>query len=138
MVCIYCGADTGVFNSRWQKRTNSVWRRRSCPDCQATYTTIERMDLGKSLLVKGPKGFKPFSRDKLLITLHNSLLHRKTALTDAIGLRDTAESLIVIAANDAQVLTSDIITTCTAMLEKFDKTAATHYRAFHPNSIEQG
>lgn len=134
MVCLYCGAKTGVSNSRHQKKQNHIWRRRVCMDCGAIFTTSESPDLLKSLIVQSGKRVQPFSRDKLFLTIHDSIKHRKTAQSDATALTDTVISrlypLIVVGSLKKEA----IVQTTTEILRRFDKTAASHYKAFHPSS----
>ena len=132
MVCLYCGSETSVINSRPQRRTNHIWRRRQCRSCSAIFTTSEMADLFKSLSVKNDKHIQSFSRDKLFMSIHDSLKHRKTAQSDATGLTETVINQLYPHAASGQ-LTTDDITDCTMkVLKRFDKSAATHYRAFHP------
>ncbi len=132
MVCPYCTQNTGVINSRHQKRANQVWRRRKCSNCGAVFTTTESIDLSGALRVRKTTGLEPFLRDTLLLSLYESLKHRKSALQDATALTGTVISALHPLA-DATIVDRDVITTVTiSILERFDKAAATHYQAFHP------
>lgn len=88
--------------------------------------------MGKSIVVKNASALEPFSRDKLLMSIYDSLKHRKTAVTDAAGLTDTVVGRLYNTIKQAQVGTADIIAITSAVLKRFDKAAATHYLAFHP------
>lgn len=132
MVCVYCGNETRVINSRHQKRANSVWRRRQCMRCHTVFTSIEQADLSASIIVKKDSAIEPFSRDKLLLTIHDSLRHRKTALRDAQSLTDTVISKLSPYIHDATIDSLIITEVSLAVLINFDQVAATHYRAFHP------
>ena len=69
MVCLQCGSETKVVNSRLQKRSNQVWRRRQCSSCQSIFTTQETADYSSIWLVKHSSGkLVPFSRDKLFLS----------------------------------------------------------------------
>ena len=132
MVCIYCGSNTHVTNSRHQKRANQVWRRRKCLTCGAIFSTTEGADTSQALSVQKKDGLEPFSRDMLLLSVYDSLRHRKSALEDATALTGTIISTLTPLADNA-VLDRDVITTVTTtVLQRFDKPAATSYRAFHP------
>lgn len=134
MVCIYCSSKLVVSNSRPQKRTNSVWRRRACPNCQAIFTSVETIDPTASLMFEDhQKHLQPFSRDKLYISIYEACKHRKTAAEDARGLSDT---IIVSLLRDTQVATllrEQVIGMSTEVLKRFDKAAATAYAAYHPS-----
>ena len=132
MKCVYCGGDTQVTNSRHQKRVNQVWRRRKCQSCGAIFSTTEGADTSQALSVQKKNGLEPFSRDMLLLSVYDSLRHRKTALQDATALTATIISMLTPLA-DTAVIDRDVIATVTStVLQRFDKPAASHYQAFHP------
>ena len=84
------------------------------------------------MLVHKGKASEPFLRDNLFATVYDSLKHRKSALTDATALTNTAISKLYALANDG-VIERDVITTVVeTILRRFDKAAATYYKAFHP------
>ncbi len=134
MVCIYCSNETKVVNSRPQKRLNRVWRRRTCMTCGTTFTSSESVDLSGSITVRDLSRLQPFQRDKLFMSIHDSLKHRKTALSDATGLTDTVISKLYPLMRDALLDKADIIKTTSDVLRRFDKAAATMYDAFHPST----
>lgn len=131
MVCIYCGSGTKVTNSRPQKRVNGVWRRRQCLSCHTVFTSTEAVDLSGNIRVAKQKRLEPFRRDKLLLSIHDSLKHRKTATDDATGLTDTIIARLYPLMTDSVIQTVDITVITTETLKRFDKVAATHYAAFH-------
>jgi transcriptional repressor NrdR len=132
MVCIHCGSETQVTNSRPQKRSNQVWRRRQCVKCQAVFTTSETAQYEAAWAVKGKTGSpKPFSQDKLFLSLHKSCGHRKTALSDAKGLTETIINKLPVHIVDGTVSSHDIVQVAQVALNRFDKAASTHYQAFH-------
>lgn len=133
MVCIYCGNSTQVSNSRLQKRTNTVWRRRSCRSCSAVFTTLEQPDLTTTITVQQvTKQLTPLQRDKLLISLYDSCKHRVTAYDDATALTKTCLSDIIQASTDGVIERNAIVAIVSSVLDRFDEVAATMYRAYHP------
>lgn len=132
MKCIYCNSETKVTNSRPQLKLNRIWRRRNCSECRAVFTTVELGDLEKSLVVNGPTGLEPFLRDKLFISIYDSLKHKKTALNDATALTDTITGQLLKLVNNGTIQKADILSVVTLILKRFDKTAATYYVAYHP------
>ena len=133
MNCIYCGGDTQVVNSRPQKRLNHVWRRRKCMVCEAVMTTHEAPAYEDAWRVKSMHaGLKPFNRNKLLLSLHKSVAHRPTALSDAEGLLDTIITKLQPKTVQGVLNSADIIEISLLVLSNFDKPAATSYAAFHP------
>lgn len=131
MVCIYCSNETRVTNSRSQKRTNGVWRRRTCTACGTTFTSVEEPDLAGSIVVKSQEQLQAFQRDKLFLSIYDSLKHRKTALADATALTDTVLSKLHPNMKNAVVTKTIIFEAVLITLKHFDNAAVTHYRAFH-------
>ena len=135
MVCIHCGGNTRVTNSRAQKRQNQVWRRRQCEQCGTVFTTEEAVDYSGSIVVTSKNGhLQPFSRDKLFLSIYRSCQHRPTALNDAAGLTDTV--IRKLRPNQGAVDRQAIINTVQVALNRFDKVASTHYAAFHATSFD--
>lgn len=133
MVCIYCASSTNVVNSRLQKKTNQVWRRRQCTTCSSIFTTHENVDLSTAIMVGDTeKSLKPFSRDKLFISIYDSLRHRKSALSDAEALTATIIAKLRSVLQDGTLTNDQLVAISKETLERFDKTAATVYGAYHP------
>ncbi len=131
MVCIYCGLKTSVINSRLQKRQNHIWRRRQCISCMAVFTTSEAPDLYKGLAIESDGDIKPFSRDKLFVSVHDSLKHRKTATEDAMHLTDTIISKILPSVQKAQITKNNLSELAFNVLLHFDKSASVYYKSYH-------
>lgn len=133
MVCPYCANDTQVTNSRHQKRTNSVWRRRHCPNCGIVFTTHEKADLATSTVVmKQPNILEPLERDELFISVYESCKHRLTAQRDATALTDTIIGKIVKQQSADGVITmQDLLQITTEVLQYFDPVSGTYYRAYY-------
>jgi transcriptional regulator NrdR family protein len=133
MVCIHCQSETQVSNSRLQKKLNRVWRRRACSQGHV-FTTLEAADYASQWLVAGaPKRLQPFSRDKLFISLYQSLQHRKTALSDASALTDTIIQKLAGQITDGVIASSTVTSVAQIALNRFDSAASSHYQAFHPS-----
>jgi len=96
------------------------------------FTTTESAALGTAIAVRhSSRELQPLSRDKLFISIYESNKHRPTALTDADGLVGTIISLILQQHSAGVISRAEIITLATAVLERFDRTAATMYAAYH-------
>lgn len=135
MVCIYCSNKTQVSNSRHQKRSNTVWRRRQCMVCQSIFTTVESVEEGSSFTYKNTAGsLEPLERDHILMAVYDSLKHRKTALSDATALTATIMSMAYKNAANGVIDRDNLVAICSEVLQRFDTVAATHYAAFHPIS----
>ena len=136
MVCIYCAGETKVSNSREQKRLNQTWRRRNCLSCCAIFTTLEAAAWEQAFVVQSPetKQPQPFSRDKLFLSIYESLKHRPTALSNATALTNTVIAKLLSNAQAGSLERADIINTTEQTLKHFDKPAAVYYAAYHHTS----
>jgi transcriptional regulator NrdR family protein len=133
MVCIYCGGNTHVINSRSQKRLNQVWRRRKCLSCDNITTSHEAVDLASGVRVELDGDLlQPFLRDKLWLSIYESCKHRPEGLSEATALTQTIIALLV---NDSEFSTrlqrKVIIKIATVTLQRFDAEAAAIYGAYH-------
>lgn len=132
MVCIYCGGKTNVYNSREQVKLKQVWRRRRCLECNSVFSTIEKIDLSKTLLVKLKNGdVKDFSREKLFLSIHSSLGHRQTALTDAVHITDTVIVNLFKIMKGPIIELETLIDITIKVLSNFDRAASTHFAAYN-------
>ena len=132
MVCIQCQNETQVINSRLQKRSNQVWRRRKCSNCSSIITTHEAADYNAAWRVKSKtQALVPFDRDKLFLSLYKSLQHRPTAITDATGITDTVIKNLLTVQRSGLLQPEQITETVVTSLTRFDTAASIHYQAFH-------
>jgi len=131
MVCIYCGGQTRVVNSRPQARSNRVWRRRRCLACAAVFSTEEAVRHELAWRVRNGKHLQPFLRDKLFLSLYESCRHRKTALSDADGLTETVIKKLQGYTANGTVSPHDIARVAQVALNRFDRAAGVQYQAFH-------
>jgi len=131
MVCVYCGHETAVVNSRHQRRGNQVWRRRQCQRCKAVFTSLEKTDYALAWAVSRDGRSKPFSSDKLFLSLYRSCQHRKTALEDARSLTNTVINKLAGYVHDGRVDAGDIAKVAGVALSRFDAAASVNYQAFH-------
>lgn len=66
MRCPFCGSlNTQVKDSRPSEDNSVIRRRRFCPDCDARFTTFERVQLRELTVVKRSGRRVPFDREKL-------------------------------------------------------------------------
>lgn len=131
MVCPFCTQDTEVINSRPQKRTNSVWRRRHCTACGRIFTSIEKADLGKSVRVKKRAGvLQPFSEAKLLVSLYKALEHHKNAAEVASELSNGITASLMRFTNGPVIPSTAIAHQVIVVLKRFDAAAAIRYKSY--------
>lgn len=133
MVCIYCDTKTktAVVNSRVSAKTMAVWRRRRCLNCSSIITTREQLDYENALRVRKNKALQPFQRDRLYISVYNSVSHRKTALGDATELTDNIVNALLTIQTNGVLTRSQIVEATAVALERFDPAAGVYYRAHH-------
>lgn len=130
MVCPYCKKDSQVTNSRLQKRSNSVWRRRKCTACGAIWTSLERIEYATVWRVRKDGHLLEFRPETLLISLYEALKHRKTADIDAKYICDTVIAKLL--AKNIPELPAELITrTAHDILRRYDKVAASLYLVTH-------
>jgi transcriptional repressor NrdR len=136
MVCIYCGKNTSVVNSRYKKHDHKVWRRRLCSECGAILTTFENYDLSTSLLVKKRSGgLQSFSRDKLLISIAKAVEHKKTPSQAASELTQTVLRHLLKNKPLPKIISTQNISDMTSLvLKRYDPASAIKYLSYqNPN-----
>lgn len=132
MVCIYCSSKTQVTNSRPQKRLHQTWRRRQCTACGAIFSTNELVDMATSVVVRHKDGsMRPFSRDKLFLSVLKAVGHRESATDDAGALTATIVAKLHPQLADATLTPADITKTALETLKRFDTAASVQYAAYH-------
>ena len=66
MQCPYCDfEDTKVIDSRLSETKDAVRRRRECLSCEKRFTTYERREPLRLMVIKRDGGKEPFDREKL-------------------------------------------------------------------------
>jgi transcriptional repressor NrdR len=135
MFCINCGEKTNITNSRFSKRLKSVWRRRQCSTCKNVFTTREFVDYWRSFKVANSNVLEPFVRDKLFLSIYESLRHRKTAITDAEAITETVLTGLL-TMRSKNIPQKEIIKLSYVALRRFDAAAAVQFKAFHPISVK--
>lgn len=84
-----------------------------------------------SILINRNGALEGFNRDALFLSIYDTLRHRETALQDAQGLTSTIVAHALKTATDSVIARSTLIKEALQVLERFDKAAATMYRAYH-------
>lgn len=130
MMCPYCDIDSKVVNSRLQKRSNSVWRRRHCSNCGATWTTTESMKGSVTFKVLANEQEVDFHPEILLISLYECLKHRKSPAIDAQYVFETVLGNLG-RTHQSTYSTLLIASECHKVLKRYDKLASDLYKATH-------
>jgi len=137
MVCSVCGGRTEVINSRQQKRSNQVWRRRRCLDCLRVFTTHEMTDLSPQFSVSKKDKEEPFLTDKLFTEVLLALQDRKDCYRDA---REATATITkhLLAKADGVVIPAPAISRVTAqVLKRLDRRAWLRFISEHPSQMSQ-
>jgi transcriptional repressor NrdR len=80
MRCPQCAArDSRVVDSRDLDESATIRRRRECPVCAARFTTYERVEAARLVVVKRDGTRQEFDRDKLAQGLAKALTRRPVA-----------------------------------------------------------
>jgi len=77
MRCPQCGTrDTRVIDSRDLDESATIRRRRECPACSTRFTTYERVEAARLVVVKRDGARQEFDRDRLVSGLRKALTRR--------------------------------------------------------------
>ena len=133
MVCVYCGGETRVINSRLQKRSNQVWRRRQCQRCKAIFTTLEGADLSSTLSVASGGSTAPFLPDKLYTEVLLALQDRKDAYVAAREVTNTVIKQLLKMPDNPLFSPEQISRAVGDVLKRLDRRAYLRFAAEHPS-----
>lgn len=93
MRCPQCGErDTRVVDSRDLDESATIRRRRECNLCAARFTTYERIEAARLIIVKRDGVRQEFDRDKLASGLRKALTRRPVAEDAAETAADAIEA----------------------------------------------
>lgn len=130
MVCIYCGSETDVTNSRGQKRNNQVWRRRRCRGCEAVFTSHEAIDLSRALVVDSGRP-TPFLSDMLFTEVLLALQDRRDCYLAAREVTSTVIRELLKLPGLPRIDSKQISQATAKVLKRLDKRAYLRYMAEH-------
>lgn len=92
MRCPQCSTrDTRVVDSRDLDESATIRRRRECPSCSARFTTYERVEAARLVVVKRDGTRQEFDRDKLASGLAKALTRRPVPDDSAERAADSIE-----------------------------------------------
>jgi transcriptional repressor NrdR len=93
MRCPACGEnDTRVIDSRDLDEGTTIRRRRGCVACGARFTTYERVESARLVVVKRDGSREEFDRDKLASGLQKALTRRPVPASAATEVADAIEA----------------------------------------------
>lgn len=138
MRCPFCGADdTQVKDSRPTEDNAAIRRRRFCVNCDARFTTFERVQLRDMVVAKSNGDKQFFDRDKLLRSMKISL--RKRPIDDdkieqmTNGIVRQLESL-----GESEISTAKIGEAVMDALRKLDHVAYVRYASVYKDFRSPG
>lgn len=77
MKCVQCGfCDSAVIDSRESEDGGSIRRRRECASCHCRFTTYERLEAPRLMVVKKDGGRELFERSKLSVGIYKAFHKR--------------------------------------------------------------
>ena len=131
MHCPYCRhTDSRVVDSRATEDGTSIRRRRSCPQCNRRFTTVETVTV--SVTKRGGVS-EPFSRDKVLVGVRKACQGRPVTEDDLALLAQQVEESVR-ATGAAEIASHDVGLAVLEPLRRLDEVAylrfASVYRAF--------
>ena len=95
MRCPQCESrDSRVVDSRDLEEAATIRRRRECATCGARFTTYERVEAARLVVVKRDGSRQEFDRDKLSAGLRKALTRRPVADGSAERAADEIEALL--------------------------------------------
>jgi transcriptional repressor NrdR len=93
MRCPQCGErDTRVVDSRDLDDSATIRRRRECMSCSMRFTTYERIEAARLVIVKRDGTRQEFDRDRLMTGLRKALTRRPVADDAAAQAADRIEA----------------------------------------------
>ncbi len=134
MRCPQCGArDSRVVDSRDLDDAATIRRRRECAACSARFTTYERIEAARLVVVKRDGTRQEFDRDKLAAGLRKALTRRPVPDAAAEQAADAIETELR-AVGSTEVPSSRIGAMAMAKLREIDQIAyirfASVYQSF--------
>jgi len=137
MRCPFCAHDdTQVKDSRPSEDNAAIRRRRECSNCDARFTTFERVQLRELTVMKNDGRREPFERDKLLRSLKLAL-RRRPVEADAIErLANDIVRQLELASGESDVATKTIGEAAMKALSGVDPVAYVRYASVYKNFHE--
>jgi transcriptional repressor NrdR len=134
MRCPQCGErDTRVVDSRDLDESATIRRRRECIACSTRFTTYERIEAARLVVVKRDGTRQEFDRDKLASGLRKALTRRPVSAGAAEAAADAIEAELR-AAGSSEVPSSQVGALAMEALRSLDQIAyirfASVYQSF--------
>lgn len=132
MLCPNCQKDeVQVIDSRDDGKI--IWRRRKCLGCDYRFTTYERIEVPRLMVIKRDKRREPFSKDKIIGGIKKACEKRPISINTISKVADEIEKKLY-ETGEPEVESKLIGEIVMRELEKLDQVAyirfASVYRAF--------
>lgn len=134
MNCPFCHQkDTKVVDSRLHQDGHTIKRRRKCETCYKRFTTFEKIQIERPIVVKNDGRREDYNRDKILEGIQKACQKRPISTIQVDKIIDGIERAIM-ELNDHEVRTRDIGNIVMTYLRDLDTVAyvrfASVYRTF--------
>lgn len=136
MRCPFCHKENSqVKDSRTAHEGRSIRRRRECPDCDARFTTYERIELQELVVIKHNGRKEPFYPDKIRRAMQVSLRKRPF---DQDKVEEFAEKVIrhIEMQGKTEIHSYEIGEKIMNMLQKIDQVAYIRFASVYRNFVE--
>ena len=138
MKCPFCQCeDTQVKDSRATEEGAAIRRRRVCHECEARFTTFERVQLRELTVVKGNGSKEPFDREKLYRSF-KLCLQKRPVEADKIDQTVTAIVRSLETSGENEVETRKIGKMAMDEIAKLDPIAYVRYASVYKDFREVG
>ena len=138
MRCPQCGArDTRVVDSRDLDEAATIRRRRECAACATRFTTYERAEAARLVVVKRDGGRQEFDRDKLAAGLRKALTRRPVPAAAAEQAADEIEAELR-ATGMSEVPSSRVGALAMAKLRRIDQIAYIRFASVYQSFEDLG
>lgn len=131
MKCPQCGElDSAVVDSRVAEDSLSVRRRRECIKCQFRFTTYERAEQSRLMVVKKDGSRELFERDKLSAGIYKAFYKRLLSAADIEKVIDDIERSIY-ELNREEISSVEVGELVMSKLEQVDSVAYIRFAAVY-------
>jgi transcriptional repressor NrdR len=131
MKCSQCShCDSSVIDSREAEDGGSIRRRRECPNCKHRFTTYERLEAPRLMVVKKDGGRELFDRAKLSVGIYKAFHKRPLSASGIEKFIDDLEREIYEESRD-EISSSEIGEMVMRKLESVDQVAYIRFAAVY-------
>lgn len=131
MRCLQCGhSDSAVIDSREAEEGAIIRRRRECPQCKVRFTTYERLEQPRLMVIKKDGGRELFERGKLAVGIYKAFHKRPLSASEIEKFIDDVEREVFEEAHE-EIASTKIGELVMNRLEKVDQVAYIRFAAVY-------